>query len=67
MAFPTSVNNQITDAVTQTNTKVLGEAPAIALGNLYEATSQQQSFVTDQQAATTTGVSTPIDTASTSG
>ena len=27
MAFPTAVNSQITDAVTQTNVKVLGDAP----------------------------------------
>jgi hypothetical protein len=29
---PLTVNTQITDAVTQTNVKVLGEAPAEALG-----------------------------------
>lgn len=78
MAFPTSVNDQITDSVTQVNTHVLGENPAVAMGDLYQATaqalsnaahnatlSQQQSFVTDQ-AATTAGVSTlySIDTAS---
>ena len=34
MAFPTSVNDQITDSITQANTKVLGDAPAIAMGNL---------------------------------
>jgi len=79
MAFPTAVNSQITDSVTQANTKVLGDAPAVALGNLYQATAQalanaahnatnaqQQSFVTGQ-AATTMGVTTllSIDTAST--
>jgi len=79
MAFPTAVNNQITDSVTQANTKVLGDAPAIAMGNLFQATaqalanaahnatnSQQQSNVT-AQAATTMGVTTlySIDTAST--
>jgi hypothetical protein len=37
MAFPTSVNDQITDAVTETNVKVLGEAPAMAMGALYQA------------------------------
>jgi hypothetical protein len=71
MAFPTSVNNQITDSVTQANTKVLGDAPPIALGNLFQATTQalanaahdatngqQQSDVT-AQAATTAGVATP--------
>lgn len=40
MAFPTSVNSQITDAVTQANVKVLGDAPAVAMGNLYQAVAQ---------------------------
>ena len=31
-----TVNDQITDAVTQSNVKVLGEAPAEVLGNLYQ-------------------------------
>ena len=79
MAFPTSVNDQITDSVSQVNTKVLGDSPAIAMGNLFVATSQalsnaahnattsqQQTNIT-AQAATTQGVSTlySIDTAST--
>lgn len=78
MAFPTFVNDQITDSVTQVNTKVLGDAPAIAMGNLMQATaqalsnaahnattSQQQTNVT-AQAATTMGVTIlySIDTAS---
>ncbi len=78
MAYPTAVNDQITDSVTQANTKVLGDAPAIAMGNLFQATaqalsnaahnattSQQQSNIT-AQAATTMGVTTlySIDTAS---
>jgi hypothetical protein len=37
MAFPTAVNDQTTDAVTQSNVKVIGEAPAMALGSLYQA------------------------------
>lgn len=79
MAFPTAVNNQITDAVTQTNVKVLGDAPAMAMGQLFEATAQalsnaahnattnQQQANATQQASTTQGVSTllTIDTAST--
>ena len=32
MAIPTPVNGQITDAVTQANVKVLGDAPAMAMG-----------------------------------
>ena len=78
MAFPTALNSQITDAVTQANVKVLGDAPAVAMGNLYQATaqalanaahnattSQQQTNVT-AQAATTQGVATlySLDTAS---
>lgn len=78
MAFPTAINSQITDSVTQANVKVLGDAPAVAMGNLYQATaqalanaahnatnSQQQSNVT-AQAATTQGVATlySLDTAS---
>ncbi len=36
MAFPTSVNDQVTDAVTQSNVKVIGEAPAMAMGSIYQ-------------------------------
>lgn len=39
MATPTAVNGQITDAITQTNVKVLGESPANALSNLYQIVS----------------------------
>lgn len=37
MAFPTAVNSQITDAVTQINTQVLGVSPATALGNYLQS------------------------------
>ncbi|OQP78034.1 R body protein RebB-like protein [Xanthomonas phaseoli pv. syngonii LMG 9055] len=37
MAFPTAVNPQITDAVTQANVKVVGEAPAFAMGSIYQS------------------------------
>ncbi len=78
MAFPTSVNDQITDSVSQVNTKVLGDSPAMAMGNLFMATSQalsnaahnattaqQQTNIT-AQSATTSGITTlySIDTAS---
>lgn len=79
MAKPKTVNSAITDSVTQADTKVLGDAPAIATGNLFEATSQalgnaahnataaQQQTAVTAQAATTMGVSTlyAIDTAAT--
>lgn len=40
MAFPTAVNSQITDAVTQASVETLGQAPAIALGSLYQTIAQ---------------------------
>jgi hypothetical protein len=40
MALPTPVNGQITDAVTQANLTVLGQAPAMALGNLFQSSAQ---------------------------
>ncbi|POZ63826.1 RebB family R body protein [Chromobacterium alticapitis] len=38
MAY-TTVNDQITDAVTQTNVKVLAEGPAMAMGSLFQTAS----------------------------
>lgn len=67
-ASTNTVNGQITDAVTQANVKVLGDSPALALSNLYQAISQSMALaagnaVTAQQqanvihqAATTMGV-----------
>ncbi|MCS3528674.1 RebB family R body protein [Chryseobacterium sp. JUb7] len=63
-----TVNQQITDAVTQTNVKVVAESPAVALSNVYQTaahstgimfenavnTQNQQNIVT--QAATTQGI-----------
>ncbi len=62
------VNEQITDSVTQVNTKVVGETPAMAMGNLlmstsqalsnaaHNATSAQQQAQITMQAATVQGV-----------
>ena len=36
MASPTAINSQVTDAVTQSNVKVIGEAPAMAMGSIYQ-------------------------------
>jgi hypothetical protein len=74
-----TVNSQITDSVTQANTQALGDAPAVAMGNLYLATAQalanaahnattaQQNASVTLQATTTQGVALlyGIDTAST--
>ena len=68
MATPTALNSQITDAVTQANVKVLGDAPAMAMGAIYQsmahstgilfqnATSAQQQLGIAAQAATNQGV-----------
>ncbi len=68
MTFPTSVNDQITDAVTQSNVKVIGEAPAMAMGSIYQtmahstgilfqnAVSAQQQQNTLAQAAANMGI-----------
>ncbi len=62
------VNEQITDSITQTNTQVLGSAPATAMGNLFtamglamsnmnnNATNAQQQAQIGMQAATVQGV-----------
>ncbi|SFS20772.1 Killing trait domain-containing protein [Granulicella pectinivorans] len=79
MAFPTAVNDQITDSITQSGVETLASAPAMALAALYQATAQalanaahnattaqQQNNIT-AQAATVMGVATlySVDTAST--
>ena len=68
MARPTPVNGMITDAVTQANVKVLGDAPAMAMGAIYQslahstgilyenAASSQQQLAIAGQAATNQGV-----------
>ena len=35
--MPDSVNSQMTDSVTQVNTGVLSDAPAVAIGTLYQS------------------------------
>ncbi|HEY9176449.1 MAG TPA: RebB family R body protein [Flavipsychrobacter sp.] len=35
-----TVNDQITDSITEVNTETIGNSPAIAMGNLYQAVSQ---------------------------
>ncbi|MDN3692076.1 RebB family R body protein [Chryseobacterium tructae] len=64
-----TVNEQITDAVTQSNVKVVAESPAMALSNVYQTAAHstgimfenavnsqnQQNILT--QAATTQGIS----------
>lgn len=62
------VSPQITDAVTQSNVKVVAEAPAVALGNVYQTAAHSTGLMFENsvnaqgqqnitgQAATTQGV-----------
>ncbi|PWN72333.1 antirepresssor protein RebB [Chryseobacterium phosphatilyticum] len=64
----TTVNEQITDAVTQSNVKVVGESPAMALSNVYQSAAHSTGIMFENavnaqnqqnilgQAATTQGV-----------
>ncbi len=68
MALPTAVNDQITDSVTQANVKVLGDAPAMAMGSIFQslahstgilyenAVGSQQQLAIASQASTNQGV-----------
>jgi hypothetical protein len=68
MAFPTPVNDLITDAVAQANLQVIGSAPSVAMADLYQASAQalalaaqnavfaQQQMNATSQAATAAGV-----------
>jgi len=68
VADNTPLNGQITDAVTQANVKVLGDAPAMAMGSIFQSlahstgilyqnavSAQQQNGITSQ-AATNQGI-----------
>ncbi len=45
MAYPTLVNSQITDAITQTGVSVLAQAPSIAAGSMYQSASHSISIL----------------------
>lgn len=45
------VNPQITDAVTQANLKVVGEAPALAMGSVYQSMAHSMGILFENAAA----------------
>ena len=49
MADNTPVNGMITDAVTQANVKVLGDAPAMAMGSLYQSLAHSHGILYENQ------------------
>jgi hypothetical protein len=66
MAFPTAVNDQITDETTQSNVTNVAQAPAVAVGTLYQTMAQAAGLAADnqvnaqQQAAITTNATTTL-------
>lgn len=48
---PPTVNAQITDAVTQTTSGVVGEAPAIAVGTLYQTAAHANGILMENATA----------------
>ena len=46
-----TVNAQITDAVTQTNVKVLAESPAMAMGSLYQTMAHSTGILFENSAS----------------
>ena len=69
MAAAETVNSQVTDSITQVNVKNLGDAPAMAVGQLYQTMAHSTGIMFENQvnaqhelnlaaqAATVTGVS----------
>jgi hypothetical protein len=43
-AAPQQVNPKITDAIVETNVSVIGEAPAMAIGSLYQSLGNEWSM-----------------------
>ncbi len=66
-AISGDVNPQITDSVTQTNVKVLGEAPAMAMGSLYQAVAGTVGLPVDNAAATQDATGVQQGAATTAG
>lgn len=50
MAYPTSVNDQVTDSISQSGLMVLGASPAMAATLLYQAMAQALSVVANNAA-----------------
>ncbi len=63
----TIVNPQITDATTQTNVKILGDAPGMAMGNLYQATDQALSLSAHNSTAAQQNSNTVLQSVTTQG
>jgi killing trait domain-containing protein len=67
MAVPSIVNPQVTDAVTQSNVKILGDAPGMAMGMLYQATAQALSNAAHNGTAANQNANTILQATTTQG
>jgi len=58
MAIPTPVNGMITDAVTQSNVTVLGQAPAMAMGALNQVLAHSTGLMMENATANSQNANT---------
>lgn len=65
MAYPTPINSQITDSITQSNVQVLGSSPAEAMGMLFQAVSSSLALAMQNAVANQQQVNTISSAAST--
>ena len=56
-----TVNEQVTDSVTQTNTEVLGDSPAMATGETYESSGMDEQGGADPVCGVEITPSCPMD------
>ncbi len=61
------VSPSITDAVTQTNVKILGDAPGMAMGLLYQSTAQALALAAHNATAAQQNANTILQTTTTQG
>jgi len=64
---PQIVNPQVTDAVTQTNVKILGDAPGMAMGIFFQATAQALANAAHNGTAASQNANTILQATTTQG
>ena len=67
MAMPTPVNGMITDAVTQANVKVLGDAPAMAMGAIFQSLSHSAGILYENAMQAQGGLQQIVNAVTSSG
>ncbi len=67
MADDTPVNSQISDSISQTNLKVLGDAPAMGMGALYQSLSHSTGILFENTVSSQQQLSIAAQTATNEG